>query len=51
MQIGGGLDMAEAMRVEYRIVSRLYKSPDFAEGVRARIIDKDQNPRWTQRAN
>jgi enoyl-CoA hydratase len=35
------------MRMEYRIVSRLIRNPDFGEGVRAFVIDKDNHPRWT----
>lgn len=47
MQIGGELDIDEAMRVEFRIVSRLCRGHDFYEGVRAVIIDKDNAPRWS----
>ena len=47
MQIGGKLDIGEALRTEFRIVSRLAAGPDFYEGVRALIIDKDNRPRWT----
>ncbi len=46
MQVGAGLDFEEAMRTEFRIVSRICRGPDFYEGVRATIIDKDQKPAW-----
>lgn len=45
-QIGATLDFADAMRVEYRIVSRVARGHDFYEGVRAVIIDKDNAPQW-----
>ncbi|HEX8164350.1 MAG TPA: enoyl-CoA hydratase/isomerase family protein [Beijerinckiaceae bacterium] len=46
MRRGGALDFAEAMRTEFRIVSRIVRGRDFYEGVRAAIIDKDGAPRW-----
>ena len=46
MQIGAKLDIGEALRTEFRIVSRIVYSHDFYEGVRATIIDKDNAPRW-----
>jgi len=39
-------DFTDAMAMEYRIASRLIMRPDFAEGVRALIVDKDNAPRW-----
>jgi enoyl-CoA hydratase len=47
MRRGASLDFAEAMRTEFRIVSRVIRGADFAEGVRALIVDKDNAPRWT----
>ncbi|GAA2364438.1 3-hydroxyisobutyryl-CoA hydrolase [Catellatospora methionotrophica] len=35
-----------ALDQEYRLSASMLRSPDFAEGVRAQIIDKDRNPRW-----
>jgi enoyl-CoA hydratase len=46
MKRGGKLDFAEAMRMEFRIVSRICHGTDFYEGVRSVIIDKDNAPRW-----
>lgn len=46
MQRGAELDFDAAMVMEFRIVSRLVHDPDFYEGVRALIIDKDNHPHW-----
>ncbi|WP_338468568.1 enoyl-CoA hydratase/isomerase family protein [Novosphingobium sp. ZN18A2] len=48
-QLHGSLsltDFAENMRHEYRIASRVLVRPDFAEGVRALIVDKTNDPHW-----
>jgi enoyl-CoA hydratase len=39
-------DFAANMVMEYRIAARVLTRPDFAEGVRAVIVDKTMDPRW-----
>ena len=39
-------DFAANMALEYRIASRVLMLPDFAEGVRAVMVDKDNAPMW-----
>jgi enoyl-CoA hydratase len=40
------LDLRHTLMVDYRLACRMIAAPDFAEGVRARLIDKDHSPRW-----
>ncbi len=47
MRRGADLDFREAIRTEFRIVSRIVDGVDFYEGVRAVIVDKDGAPRWS----
>jgi enoyl-CoA hydratase len=39
-------NFADEMRMEYRIAARVLTWPDFAEGVRAVIVDKTGDPKW-----
>ena len=40
------LHFVDEMRMEYGIMVRLIRHPDFREGVRALLIDKDNKPNW-----
>jgi enoyl-CoA hydratase len=40
------LHFVDEMRMEYGIMVRLIHHPDFKEGVRALLIDKDNQPNW-----
>jgi enoyl-CoA hydratase len=44
--LGRTFDFAACMRTEFRLVSRIIHERDFYEGVRAVIVDKDNEPRW-----
>ncbi|GAA4503175.1 enoyl-CoA hydratase/isomerase family protein [Gluconacetobacter tumulicola] len=39
-------DLNTVLEQEYRLVGNLIRLPDFTEGVRAKIVDKDNAPRW-----
>lgn len=43
---GAALDFDACMQLEYRMVRRFLECDEFAEGVRAQVIDKDRKPRW-----
>jgi enoyl-CoA hydratase len=42
----GRKSFAEEMAAEYALATRVVKTHDFREGVRAVLIDKDHSPRW-----
>ncbi len=43
---GGELSFEDCMRMEYRIVNRIFTGHDFYEGIRAVVIEKDNRPAW-----
>jgi enoyl-CoA hydratase len=43
---GRDFDLEQALVLEYRLTQHFMRAADFYEGVRAVLIDKDQEPRW-----
>ena len=46
LTLGQGFDIEAALALEYRLTQHVMRGHDFYEGVRAVLIDKDQQPRW-----
>lgn len=46
MRQGAVKNCAECFQMEYRVASRMMENPDFFEGVRSVIVDKDRSPKW-----
>jgi len=46
LTIGRDYDLEAALALEYRLTQHVMASHDFYEGVRAVLIDKDQQPHW-----
>ncbi len=43
---GAGMDIADCLRMERTMVRRAFEHGEVIEGVRAMVIDKDNQPRW-----
>ena len=46
MQLGKGLSLAEALKLEFRLASNLISTHDFRDGIDARIAGKGRAPEW-----
>ncbi len=44
--LGQGFDLEDALRLEYRMTQHVMAAHDFYEGIRAVLVDKDQQPKW-----
>lgn len=47
LRLGAAMSLAECLRMERTMVRRCFEHGEVLEGVRARVIDKDNNPRWS----
>ncbi len=47
---GCTLSLADIFRMEWGLSVQCSKNPDFPEGVRAHLVDKDKQPRWQYRS-
>lgn len=46
IRAGAGRTLAQCLDAEFDLVRRVTLHPDFAEGVRAMVVDKDRKPVW-----
>jgi 3-hydroxyisobutyryl-CoA hydrolase len=46
LQLGKTMSLRECLQMEFRLAAHCCMDSDFKEGVRALLIDKDQQPKW-----
>ncbi|WP_269620353.1 enoyl-CoA hydratase/isomerase family protein [Zhongshania sp. BJYM1] len=46
LEAGRGMSLADVFKMELVLSSNRVRDPEFAEGVRACLIDRDRDPRW-----
>lgn len=47
LRLARGRSLRAAIEQEYRVSTALTERPDLVEGIRAQVVDKDRNPRWS----
>lgn len=48
LTLGASLSFPDVLKMEYRISQKFMENPDFYEGIRAVLVDKDNQPSWSQ---
>lgn len=46
LQLGRGMSIEEALALEYRMTQHVMQGHDFFEGIRALLVERDNQPRW-----
>jgi enoyl-CoA hydratase len=46
LELGRGMEIEAALALEYRMTQHVMAAHDFFEGIRALLVDKDNQPRW-----
>jgi enoyl-CoA hydratase len=44
-------DVEAVLQLDFRMASHMARHPDFAEGVRAQLVDKDRRPNWQRQVD
>ena len=50
VRAGAGRTLPQCLAAELALTRHATRHPDFAEGVRAMVVDKDRQPKWSARA-
>lgn len=45
-QLAANVSLAEVFQLDYLLATNIVRHPEFSEGVRALLVDKDRQPKW-----
>lgn len=48
LECTAGMSLAECLAIEFDLARQVTRGRDFAEGIRALLVDKDRSPRWEE---